>query len=141
MDLFLRRHPPTPQGIFGELLVNGQWECWTLEDQGTNLAGHPLPIPAGTYPVEITPSQRFHHLLPWVNVPGYSGIRIHAGNTTADTEGCILVGRERTAEGILLSRLALESLQSKLASAQARHEPITLTVGVTSGEAQATSHS
>ena len=66
-------------------------------------------------PVLLTFSQRFQRLLPiLLNVPMFTGIRIHAGNTAADTEGCILVGQERAGNQILKSRSALEALLPKL---------------------------
>ena len=50
-------------------------------------------IPAGTYLVKKTMSPRFKKVLPEIlNVPNYTGVRIHAGNTAADTEGCLLLG-------------------------------------------------
>lgn len=51
-------------------------------------------IPSGRYRVEVTYSPKFKRWLPVLHdVPGFTGIRIHAGNTSADTDGCILVGK------------------------------------------------
>lgn len=86
--------------------------CFTLEDP-VRPAGAPGPsaIPVGTYRVRLTFSQRFQRVLPLLEgVIGRTGIRIHAGNTEADTTGCILVGLRREADAILDSRAALEAL-------------------------------
>ena len=50
-------------------------------------------IPKGTYKVIISFSNRFQMDLPEIlNVEGFSGVRIHCGNTDKDTEGCLLLG-------------------------------------------------
>lgn len=114
----------------GMLSVNGVFACYTLEDAvRDHKIAHETAIPAGTYEVIIDRSQRFARMLPrLLNVPGFSGIRIHAGNTTADTSGCILVGRARDGRTVRESRLALEALQSTLAQALARGQRIWLTI-------------
>ena len=67
-------------------------------------------IPAGEYEVRLTWSPRYKRWLPEVmNVPGRTGIRIHAGNYPQDTKGCILIG-ERLSDYIIKSREAMNDL-------------------------------
>ena len=81
------------KGIAGNLYRNDELLCCTLEPPLTR-AEHPA-IPPGTYPLHWTLSPRLQHSTPrLMNVPGRSGILIHAGNTINDTEGCILVGQK-----------------------------------------------
>jgi len=85
-------------------------------------------IPTGIYGVIITMSARFKKLLPLLlNVDGFSGIRIHAGNTSADTEGCILVGTGWDGESdfITNSRVALNMLMERINNA---HSEIKISV-------------
>ena len=69
--------------------------CDTLEPTwrdyahgGRKIKGHSA-IPEGRYAVVISYSPKFKQWLPiLLGVPNFSGIRIHAGNTAKDTEGC-----------------------------------------------------
>ena len=131
MDLTLTRVDLTPTRTIGSLYLAGTWECFTLEDQvrepGVKVPGA-TAIPPGRYQVLLTFSQRFQRLLPLLlHVPWFTGIRIHAGNTAADTEGCILVGQERAGDQVLKSRAALEVLLLKLGPAS-KQDDVWITV-------------
>lgn len=133
MILTLKRHWLTGASTIGELYVDGVRECLILEDR---YRPPPEPkvygataIPCGRYEVLITYSPRFKRDLPLlVGIPGFMGVRIHPGNTIADTEGCLLPGRIRHGESVQESRLAFVELFAKLQAAPAG--PIWLTITV-----------
>jgi len=71
----------------------------------TNLTNSKGCIPAGKYRVVVTYSPKFRRRLPLLErVPGFTGIRIHAGNTRRNTRGCILPGENREVGKVLNSR-------------------------------------
>jgi uncharacterized protein DUF5675 len=114
MELRLERKWFTGTSTIGELSVDGTFQCFTLEDvfREGDIFLVKVPgataIPEGRYGVVVTRSERFKIELPEVlNVPNFKGIRIHSGNTAADTEGCVLVGRTRVVDSVGESRLAL----------------------------------
>lgn len=87
------------QDTTGQLYdADGNFVCFILEDRvrkGTKVYAE-TAIPAGTYEIRVTRSPRFGRDLPLLlNVPGFNGIRIHAGNDKDDTEGCLLPGLAR----------------------------------------------
>ncbi len=124
MKIILNSSKSANSCTHGELTINGTHECWTLEDEVREVSGAVVEkwkvpsataIPAGTYGIIIDYSNRFKKPLPrLLDVPGFTGVRIHAGNTAEDTEGCILVGRVKTPYSVLDSRLALAVLQPKI---------------------------
>jgi hypothetical protein len=138
LNLLLQRDPSKPIVTIGDLYVDGVWQCYTLEDAVREVAGQPVEtwkvpgataIPAGIYTVIIDFSSRFGRPMPHVlNVPGFSGIRIHPGNYASDTEGCILVGSMTHADMVTNSRLAFNSLFTKLEDAE------TITIDVRNAE-------
>jgi len=88
-------------------------------------------IPVGTYQVEKTFSQRFGKMMyQLIGVDGFEGVRIHSGNTSHDTEGCIITGKERDEKNgeVSGSRVAKEALEKVLDAAVARGEKIMWTV-------------
>ena len=118
MKLILTRIARKAEYTIGRLEdENGKKLCDTLEPIWRNYDGGELKIPKksaipeGTYRVVTTYSLRFRKYLPLlVGVPGFEGVRIHAGNTSRDTEGCILVGHNLQVGKVLWSRITLEKL-------------------------------
>lgn len=131
MELTLDRDDATVDRTIGVLRLHGTFSAFTLEPPLAALApleDHPA-IPAGRYRVDITPSVRFRRMLPLIcNVPGRSGIRVHAGNVAGDSTGCVLVGLTRAHDSVQSSMLALAALQPQIAGALARHEDVWLTI-------------
>ena len=94
-----------------------------------NIQGEKGCIPTGTYRLLLTRSPKFGRWLPLLwQVPGFTGIRIHAGNTVADTRGCILPG-DRIAPGQLAhSQAALQRILAVITAAQKANQEIYLRV-------------
>ncbi len=121
MQLKLVRQVFTQNSTIGRLFIDGEFECHTLEDmvRPEKIYGE-TAIPAGSYQGVISMSERFKTRLPLlVDVPGYTGVRIHPGNTKADTLGCILVGQSKATDSIGASRAAFAVLMPKLEAAAA----------------------
>lgn len=121
MDIKLFRTEFSSRSTIGELFVDDRFECFTLEDvvRPVKIKGE-TAIPAGTYEVVISFSQRFKRPLPLLlKVPNFEGIRIHPGNTDADTDGCVLVGTSKRRDAVANSRVAFKALFDKLVRASA----------------------
>lgn len=100
----------------GDLYIDGVWFCHTLEDVIRDVKiKDQTAIPYGTYKVILSLSNRFKRILPEIlSVPGFVGIRMHNGNTEADTSGCILVGFQSDDKKIWESVKATDALVDKL---------------------------
>ncbi|MCC8145634.1 MAG: DUF5675 family protein [Bacteroidales bacterium] len=117
MKLTLKRIARKPGYTIGKLFVDGRYFCDTLEDEDRGLdqnmsleeirsikVMHKTAIPTGTYKVIVNMSPSKRRLLPRLqNVPGFSGILIHRGNTADDSSGCILVGENKAVGKVLNS--------------------------------------
>ena len=97
----------------GKMYLDGEFYGYTLEDMVRKLE-QKVPgktaIPAGKYEVTITYSNHFKKLLPLINeVPGFEGVRIHGGNSADDTDGCILIAKNRDSiRGIIWGSLSAD---------------------------------
>lgn len=118
----------------GELSVNDNYLCDTLEDrvrpEGEKIYGE-TAIPAGTYTVILSYSNRFKKVMPEIqNVPNFTGVRIHCGNSSKDTEGCLLVGKwdGKTENWISDSKNSYNKLYPLLEEAFNKKENITITI-------------
>ena len=139
MLLNVTRENSTASSTPGILKVDDAFECYTLEPVVREVPNEDVAdwkvegktaIPSGTYEVIIDLSAHFDRPMPHlVDVPGFEGILIHYGNTSADTEGCILVGNLReNPDEILQSRAAFDDLFKKIQDAIAVGEHIEITL-------------
>ena len=86
-------------------------------------------IPNGTYTVVLSYSNRFKRVLPeLLDVPHFLGIRIHSGNSSKDTEGCIILGTKSKGDWVTASRVAFNKVYVLLQKAVANKEEITITI-------------
>lgn len=134
MELKLNRIFLGSSATIGELYVDGEHIADTLEDrvrpEGEKVYGK-TAIPEGTYEMVLSYSPRFKKILPEIlNVPNFTGIRIHCGNSSADSSGCILVGTwdGEKEDWVSDSKIAFNKLMSLLEEATNNKEKITITV-------------
>lgn len=141
MELRVSRKIFNEECTIGELFINGNFFCYTLEDKDRGLVSSEsllitkakkiwgkTAIPKGTYNVILNYSNRFKTYLPLlINVPAFEGVRIHSGNFSTHTEGCILVGYQKETNSIHESKKATKDLIALL-SAVEKTEKITITI-------------
>lgn len=129
MILKLIRRKVTKDATLGELLVEDDFECYTLEDlpRKTKVKGETC-IPKGTYQIKFreveTPmTKRYRDKYPWFNwhlevcdVPNFTNVYIHIGNNKNHTDGCILVGQTQDVKESFIghSMFAFKALYSKV---------------------------
>lgn len=138
MNILLKRIARKPTYTIGQMYIDGAYFCDTIEDTDRGLSQQ-LPasvnrakkrqgvtaIPTGRYRVTLqVRSPRFAqkqqyqfcrgYLPRLVNVPAFDGVLIHIGNTASDTEGCILVGKNKKVGRVLESAATFRSLYERL---------------------------
>lgn len=132
MKLELVRIANRPTYCIGKLYIDGVYECDVIEDTDRGLDNSmtvseilkkkikgETAIPTGLYKIEITYSQKYKRMMPLlIGVKGYEGIRIHSGNTSKDTEGCLLVGRNTVVGMVTDSRNTYQRLFARLQNAK-----------------------
>lgn len=130
MELILKRKIEINNAVIGQLFIDGKFICYTLEDKIRDVKiKHETCIPPGKYPIVMTMSQRFKMVLPLLqNVPNFDSIRIHAGNTIADTSGCPLVGTAVQGDKLLHSKVALTEILILMKKALKNKEKLTIEV-------------
>ncbi len=128
MELLLIRRYKNDKYTIGNLYIDGVWFSNTLEDTDRGLTDDMseeqikkikvygrTAIPKGTYKVEVTYSPKFKRHLPLlIGVKGFTGIRIHSGNSAEDTLGCLLVGFNKEKGKVLNSRVTFDKLTALL---------------------------
>ena len=128
MRLTLKRIANKKDYCIGKLYINGKYFCDTLEDRDRGLDDsmtedeikqskikEQTAIPTGIYTVLLTYSPKYKKVMPLINnVKGYSGIRIHSGNSSKDTEGCLLVGKNTVVGRLTDSRNTYNALFKRL---------------------------
>lgn len=140
MRITVRRYSFLPTATLGHVYVNGvDSGLCSLEDVVRERADAPVEewkipgktaIPAGVYKMIVDYSEHFKRPLPrLLDVPGFIGVRIHAGNTSRDTEGCILIGNKNVGKDFIgNSRVSFESLFAQINEAYLKNEYLEIEV-------------
>lgn len=144
MKLLLKRIAKRDTYCIGKLYIDGRYFSDTLEDTDRGLTqSMPLSqikkikiqdktaIPKGTYKITldvISPKyskkdfyKRFANggrVPRLLNVPGWEGVLIHAGNTADNSSGCILVGQNKIIGQVINSKDTFIRLYNELKKAQ-----------------------
>lgn len=146
MEILLQRIDRQSTYTGGKLYLNNIYECDTIEDTDRDLNRngvfdgtetkimHETAIPNGRYQITLEYSPKFspkveNKKIPLLhNVPNFTGILIHWGNTAADSSGCILVGKNYFSGRVSNSKITFLTLLNKIEEAVKRNESIWITI-------------
>lgn len=124
----------------GRIYVDGEFECFTVEDTDRKLeivgcsakVQNQTCVPRGKYELIIRFSNHFQkNLIAVTGVPCFDGVLIHSGNSSKDTEGCIIVGSINNRDDddfVGASRIAYDRLHKKVKSALSMDEKVFLEI-------------
>tara|TARA_R110002074_G_scaffold102073_1_gene220502 strand:- start:71 stop:490 length:420 start_codon:yes stop_codon:yes gene_type:complete len=118
INLLLIRDTFSEKSTIGELFLNGERICDTLENPWLDNQRNISCIPEGNYDVRLrlpreSATRDYLHLLVQ-DVPNRDWILFHRGNTAKDTRGCILVGLGSQQDVVSNSTLAMDLLIKEL---------------------------
>lgn len=153
MELKIERKYKKDTYVIGNMYVNGEWFCNTLEDQDRGLRQDmsieqikqikvygETAIPTGRYIIRMDIVSQKYNGVKWYrdnfqgrmprfeSVKGYTGVLIHPGNSVLDTNGCVLLGLNKQKGKVLDSRTTFSKFWKKLEEARKRGETIYLTI-------------
>lgn len=151
MKILIDRNYKYPKYTVGEVYVNGTFYCYSLEDTDRGLhVDMPMryfkerkvygetAIPCGVYEIIIDWSPKFKKYMPhvmWrnadgklVEVPGFSGIRLHSGANSSNTLGCIMFGRWEGGDRLIASPAITSNLVGKIEKARNEKETVILEI-------------
>lgn len=155
MNIEVIRKHFKPSYTIGKLFINGEYFCDTLEDTDRGLTDTMTEedilkakvkgntcIPYGKYEITLNiKSPKYSNFTKYkyaafaegkiprlLNVKGFEGILIHAGNTADHTDGCILVGENKVKGQVINSQATWTNLYKLMKAANDKKEPITITI-------------
>ena len=153
MELIVDRKWKKQNYTISNLTIDGEWFCNILEDTDRGLDNSMslseimkikkpsiTAIPRGTYEITLNVvSPRFgskpfykevcNGKLPrLLNVKGFEGVLIHAGNTEKSSSGCLLVGMNKVKGQVINSQTTFRELYKLLKDRNAKGEKITIKI-------------
>ena len=142
MEIKLHRKYRGTNYCIGKLYINNEYFSDVLEDPDRGLQNTmsvqeiqqlkvkgDTCIPYGTYDITITYSPKFKKRLPLINnVKGFEGIRIHSGNTSKDTEGCLLLGFNKIKGKVINSKETVDKFITIVQQALNNGEKVTIQI-------------
>ena len=146
MEIYLKRIARKSTYTIGRLYINGTYFCDTLEPYDRLYFGLPkvwgsTAIPQGRYEILLNNySPKFGNKEPYKylcngcvplinNVNDFSGVRIHIGNESKDTDGCPLVGENKVVGKVINSKVTFTRLMNEhLNPAKQRKEKVFITI-------------